>query len=254
MRRDMPHQFAGIGLYMAKKAFGACTLCLNEHKLCHSHILPEFMYGKSYDDDGTFISLSNHPHRRPRPFQVGAREHLLCTECEAHLSSYEAYAAQLLRSIDAIPYEGQKGVEVEYDYHKFKLFGISLLWRSHVSTLHEYQDFSVGPLAAEMRRMLLNDDPGLPRMCPFAIMRYVGSEVAQHTMHVPKKLKQNGQHMAFFPAFGYSWYFVVSRRSHTVPDSFPLVGFVDKLIVPFQPTTDERFLAWLKSKIPPEML
>jgi len=230
-----------------------CVLCKEEGKLCRSHILPEFMHSKSYDDGGTFISLSNHPYRRPRPFQVGARERLLCSRCEGHLSNYEKYAADLLRSIDDIPYDGQDGVEVEYDYHRFKLFGISLLWRSHVCTLHEYQDFSVGPLARDMRSMILRDDPGPARMCPFAITRFVGSEVAQSTMHVPTNLKYNGQHVVFFPAFGYAWLFITSRRSHTIPDSFPLVGFHDKLKVPFQRTTDEQFVRWLKSKISVEM-
>jgi len=212
------------------------------------------MYAKSYDEDGTFISLSSHPLRKPRPFQVGAREHLLCSECEARLSGHEAYAADLLRSIDAIPYVGQKGVEVEYDYHHFKLFGLSLLWRSHVSHLHEYQNFSVGPLAEDMRRMLLDGDPGPARMCPFTAARYVGSEAAQRTIHVPVNLRLKGQHAVFFPAFGYQWLFVTSRQSHTIPDSWPLVGFTDKWLVPFEPTTNDRFLAWLKSKMTVELL
>ena len=240
---------------MAKrKVIGPCALCQVERQLCRSHVLPEFMYAKSYDEDGTFISLSSHPQRKPRPFQVGAREHMLCSECEGRLSVYEAYSADLLRSIDAIPYRGQKGAEVEYDYSRFKLFGISLLWRSHVSRLHEYQRFSVGPLAEDMRRMLLADDPGAARMCPFTAARFVGSEAAQHTIHVPMNLKLNGQHVVFFPAFGYQWLFITSRRSHSIPDSWPLVGFTDKLVVPFEPTTDARFMAWLKSKMTPDLL
>jgi hypothetical protein len=212
------------------------------------------MYSKSYDEDGTVISLSSHPQRRPRPVQVGAREHLLCSDCEALLNVHETYAAKLLRSIDSIPYDGQKGVEVEYDYHHFKLFGLSLLWRAHVSTLHEYQQFSVGPLAEDIRQMLLRSDPGRPRMCPFAPTRFVGSEAAQHTIHLPVNLKLNGQHVVLFPAFGYQWLFVTSRRSHTIPNHFPLVGFSEKLMIPFQRTTDKRYLAWLKSKMTPDML
>lgn len=237
-----------------RKVIETCALCLEERELCRSHILPEFMYGKSYDEDGTFISLSSHPQRRPRPFQIGAREHLLCSECETLLNVHETYSAKLLRSIDAIPFRGQKGAEVDYDYHHFKLFGISLLWRSHVSTLHEYGGFSVGPLAEDMRRMLLAGNPGPTRMCPFAIIRYVGSEAAQHTILTPANLRLNGQRVAFFVAFGYSWLFVTSRRSHTIPDSFPLVGFTPKLLVPFERTTDTQFLVWLKTKMPPDML
>ncbi len=240
---------------MAKrKVIKQCALCRQDRKLCRSHILPEFMYSKSYDDNGIVISVSSHPQRRPRAVQVGAREHLLCPDCEALLSVHETYASELLRSIDAIPYDGQKGVEVEYDYHHFKLFGISLLWRAHASTLHEYQQFSVGPLAEDMRQMLLRGDPGRARMCPFAPVRFVGSEAAQRTIHFPVNLKLDGQHVVLFPAFGYQWLFVTSRRSHAIPDHFPLVGFSEKLMVPFEKTTDERFLAWLKSKMTPEML
>ena len=91
-------------------------------------------------------------------------------------------------------------------------------------------------------------------MCPFTAARYVGSEAAQHTIIVPVNLRLKGQHVASFPAFGYQWLFATSRRSHTIPNSWPLVGFTDKLVVPFEPTTDERFIAWLKTKMTPELL
>ena len=208
------------------------------------------MYAKGYDTDGTLISVTANPKHRPRRIQTGAWERLLCVECEARLSRLEAYAKGLLDHVDAVPYQGQLFTEVEYDYSTFKLFGLSLIWRSHVAERWEYQRFTLGPLAEDLRCMLLAEDPGAPRMCPFIALRYVGSQTASNTVTTPTLVKRNGERVAVFDAYGYSWIFVTSRRSHTIPSTFPLVGFTPNLQVPSLPTTDRGYRRQIRRRLP----
>jgi len=77
--------------------FGSCRLCLVEKDLAHSHIFPEFFYEPTYDDTNRFVSLSTHPRHKPKLFEKGLREHLLCEKCEAQFCRYESYAASILR-------------------------------------------------------------------------------------------------------------------------------------------------------------
>jgi hypothetical protein len=48
----------------------------------------------------------------------------------------------------------------DLDYHRLKLYLLSLLWRMGVSSLPEFQLIRLGPHEARIRDMLLGDDPG----------------------------------------------------------------------------------------------
>src|SRR5690606_42072385 len=67
------------------------------------------------------------------------REKLLCAECELHISKYENYVANVFNGRQAIDASGAGGLIVVkgLDYAKFKLFGLSVLWRAGISTRSE---------------------------------------------------------------------------------------------------------------------
>ncbi len=132
------------------KHFGECSLCLQEKELKNSHILPEFMYQNLYDSDPKryFIFKANKDgflKSKPKIKQKGVREHLLCDECELKLSRYENYATETIYGknfrnkayqVKAIEYPDMQHfihVFAGFEYSKFKIFLLSILWRIIIS-------------------------------------------------------------------------------------------------------------------------
>ena len=67
-----------------------CRLRLQSGKLCHSRIIPEFMYKTLYDaDDHRFYQITENPDA-PKHYKKRIREYLFCQECEAKFDVGEA--------------------------------------------------------------------------------------------------------------------------------------------------------------------
>lgn len=144
---------------------GTCKLCLKQgHALRNSHIIPEFLYKRVYDAKGRFQIFSELKDRPSGYKQKGIREYLLCEKCEGKIGVWEKYVKELL--FDRAP----KGVDffdrIEFhgvDYHKFKLFQLSLIWRMDVTSLDDFIAVNLGPRHSEhLRSMLDRCDPGEP--------------------------------------------------------------------------------------------
>jgi hypothetical protein len=143
----------------------ACALCKSKKPLHWSHIVPEFMYREMYDPKHRFFGLSRTKHEGVRLFQKGLREKLLCADCEALLSKYEHYAAdvffgngqQLLKGYR----DGSQIILEGLDYHRLKLFFLSLLWRLGVTSLSEFKGAELGTRHLErLRKMIHGESPG----------------------------------------------------------------------------------------------
>ncbi|HYO46580.1 MAG TPA: hypothetical protein VEY33_07825 [Gemmatimonadota bacterium] len=121
-----------------EKKTGECRLCGRFGKLCDSHIFSEFLYGPIYDETGHFIAASTNPRHQPRLMQKGIWGNLLCEECERRFNVHATYAADVLRKADSLFGEHGESVELEVDFHSFRQFGMSLLWRAHHSPQHMF--------------------------------------------------------------------------------------------------------------------
>lgn len=140
-----------------------CALCLEGKPLQNSHIIPEFLYSVLYDEKHRFNAISLVPKKRMRFEQKGAREKILCRECEQVLGGLERYASLVIKG-------GARGVRGErtgsiisvsgIDYARFKLFLISVLWRAGVAKGTYFQRVMLGPHEEKLRLMLLNGEPG----------------------------------------------------------------------------------------------
>lgn len=235
---------------MGKKRFGECALCRTEKKLVHSHVLPEFMYEHLYDERGRYISVVDDPRTPERPFQKGLREYLLCTACEQRLSRFETYSAQLLRQVRDEPAKDRAGFEIDYDYTRFKLFGISLMWRLHLASGPGFEAVRLGPVAEDMRRMLMQADPGPPERFPFAIVRIDGSEMASTVMSIPQKTRFGGHHAYMGTVYGFRWIFVTARNAYQLPEEMPFVGYAPHLGVAIERMSDSKFVQEMREKLP----
>jgi len=142
-----------------------CRLCKENKRLVKSHIFPEFMYKPLYDENSKFkiISLKNGSIKKEP--SKGIYERLLCERCDNEIiGKYENHASKILFG------DGKKEIEIEntnygqlirgVDYKLFKLFQMSLLWRTSISKREEIHRINLGPHEDRMRKMILNEDPG----------------------------------------------------------------------------------------------
>lgn len=152
-----------------------CKLCLQEKVLRNSHILPEFMYQYIYDTDikrflSLQINITKLEDAKRRIEQKGIREYLLCQNCETLLSTYENYAAETIYgknqknqayivSFKETP--DQKYFTYDYvgfDYKRFKIFLLSILWRLVISKSFNTPEIN-HEIQESLRVAILNENP-----------------------------------------------------------------------------------------------
>jgi hypothetical protein len=133
-----------------------CALCLEDRKLCNSHIVPDFLFRRLREEERTFYVFSGDTEKR-RAFRKTFSEKLLCTNCETHFSRWESYAAQFFS--DRIPLtggpEGRHLALSGVDYPLMKLFFMSLLWRFAVTTNPWFKGCDLGSHRERLRLLLL---------------------------------------------------------------------------------------------------
>jgi hypothetical protein len=213
-------------------------------------VLPEFFYEPTYDDSHTFISVSSHPQQKPKPFQKGLREHLLCIECEGQLSRYETYAVSILRKADHYRKHGNRVIEIpNFNYTYFKLFGLSLIWRSHVSTRHMFGAVKLGGHAEKIRNMLVIEDLKEPVDYCFFLIKIGGDERANTVILAPVQTRFQ-DHIAYsFLAYGFEWLFIVSNHCHKLPKDYPFVGMKQELVILIDEWSEQKFVQEMRRRM-----
>jgi hypothetical protein len=208
----------------AQTAVNRCRLCLQEKKLCDSHIIPEFLYRPIYDPQHRIIQVSG-AGRQGKHHKKGLREKLFCRGCEDKFGKLEKYAGDFLYSEAGA--NAQIGTE-EYrdfivirglDYTKFKLFQMSLIWRAGISSKPEFANVQLGGRHQEqLRLMLLKGDPGEPHQygC-FMIITPTYYEVLEKMMMFAEERRFSDNRCYMFLLAGLTWIFVVSSHSGTIP-------------------------------------
>ena len=229
---------------------GVCKLCLNNKELMHSHVLPEFFYEPTYDETHKFISVSSHPLQNTRPFEKGLREYLLCKECEAQLSRYETYAANILRKADEYRKPGSRVIEIPgFDYTYFKLFGLSLIWRCHASRLHMFSAVKLGLHAEKIRAMLAAENPGKPSDYCFTLIKIEGSEHTDRIIIAPGLTRFQDHNAYIFMAYGFEWVFIISSHSGRLSEDYPFVGMKHDLLILIQEWSRQEFLHEMRQRM-----
>lgn len=160
---------------------------------------------------------------RSQLVQRGLREPILCADCEQLLNhDYEQPSIELWKSLAAheesinpdwtafTTPSGDACVLVEkIDYASFKLFLLSILWRSSVSTLPEFQDVELGPYEEPIRQMLLERAPGTRYDFPCIIFLYKKPGVIVR----PIRQRVNGHVMYHFILTTVQVWFLVSGHA-----------------------------------------
>ena len=191
-----------------------CALCNKRSELLRSHVIPEFLFRPLYDEKHRYSVLSVEIETQ-RFAQRGLTERLLCWECEQRLSRYEKYAAEFMtgRLGHRFVRQGSKLAIKGLDYHKFKLFLMSVLWRASVSRLAFFRLVSLGPREQLLRQFLLADDPGMPDEFGCVVVHvHDGGQVLADTMFNPEPMRWAGHRMCKFFFGGASWLFQCDQQ------------------------------------------
>ncbi len=145
-----------------------CQLCKQDAPLVNSHIIPKSFYRGRRDNGNKPLKLiSNIDNEYPRKSQSGIYDQIVCENCERLFSPWDDYAQALLlgRSSELIPLVINNET-VAYrleniDYHKLKLFFISLLWRASASSKPFFSKIRSEGFEILLNKAIRENEPGV---------------------------------------------------------------------------------------------
>jgi hypothetical protein len=183
-----------------------CRLCLKEKSLCVSHVIPESLWKRTYDEKHRVREIG--PERgRMRWLQKGLKEPLLCSSCEEHLNQFETYFHDIwvARGLPAgaIP---TPAIRIQgFDYARFRLFHLSVLWRASVATSRQFENVSLHD-EDHIREMILHTNPGVPEdygILAYGVVNPTNDEVLHGIVTSPNlTLQLDDKHVGYDFIFG----------------------------------------------------
>ena len=197
-----------------------CKLCGKFAELRNSHVLPEFLYLPVYDDLHRAVKISSDIEENPQFIQKGFREPLLCQKCETQFSRYEGYAKGVVESITTALVDPKHLFKTvtNVDYHKFKLFQMSILWRACVAKNLAYNAVKLGEKhETNLRSMLISENPGYPYEFGCIMIIVEDANNLKRIIWSTDKIKMEGHNCYRFQTGDLFWYFVVSSHSKKHP-------------------------------------
>lgn len=165
---------------------GFCKLC-NEYKYLakESHILPKFCYKhlKSANNKFTHFRSNEKSPISNRP-NVEYEGNIFCLDCENRLlGGLDDYGSKIINNNGfnkKLKFEIHETPENSffvlkdssgYDYKKFKLFLLSILWRAGISSRTAFAGVDLDSIVkADLKKMILNNDPGEEYEYPCGIL------------------------------------------------------------------------------------
>ena len=194
----------------------SCKLCLLPRKLIRSHVIPEFVYKRTYDSRHQAIHI-NRASGQGKPLQKGLREPLLCGDCEQLLSGWEHYFAE-----SWVHGDGPRGaittdhvVVANLDVTKFRLFHLSILWRAGVSSLGPFAQVQLGTHEEPLRQALLAKSvppPEMYQLFAFALVAPATRRILDDVIISPVRRRVDGRTCYVFMFAGCVWNYMVSNR------------------------------------------
>jgi hypothetical protein len=174
-----------------------CRLCGQARPLRNSHVFPEFFYQHAYDEKHRYEIAALGGQWIGKSRQLGVWEKLLCGECEGRLNKLETYASNVIRRLTDVEIRHPETNEVYVvghgvDYKKFKLFLLSLIWRSGISSKIPFKGIELGDHEESIRQILLMDDPGDAGRYPSVLRMFRKQKDAMRSaIMAPFKLRHN---------------------------------------------------------------
>lgn len=203
-----------------------CQLCRQEKKLLkNSHIIPNFLYKGIFDAKHKFVSVNLDDYGDKKFHQTGFKDSdILCADCDnGIIGAYERYASNTIfgdhkngaveafsGSENELPYIRFKNL----DYDLTKLFFLSILWKSHLSTNPFFKTVSLGGKHAEkIRQMLLERDGGAEDLFEVVLVAPATASRITKSMVSPRRIKQAGNTLYVFHINEIMYHFNISQHN-----------------------------------------
>ncbi|HYM93847.1 MAG TPA: hypothetical protein VET23_06895 [Chitinophagaceae bacterium] len=159
---------------------------------------------------------------------------LLCDDCDNKLLGdyYENYASRAIYGGELLAEEcptfksfrNQHGMEFikcnKLNYHKFKLFLLSILWRASISTRPFFSEINLNEHEERIRQMLLSKNAGDVSEYPIVVMTYAHDSTLPKELIAQPRFVDLGDniHLYSFMINGYFYFFYVSHNNSNIPE------------------------------------
>lgn len=179
-----------------------CKLCKKDKKLIRAHAIPEAFFRLLREGESAPKLMTNISGIFPKKSPIGVYDkNILCRECEDRFEEWDDYGSRLLiNELDTFtPLKQHNEIigyqKEEYNYDKLKLFFISVLWRSSVSTHEFYRRVNLGPWEDRLSKFILDNNSGKDDENSVVLSLFVsssGREKLKSTIMDPFREKWNG--------------------------------------------------------------
>ncbi|SEW57448.1 hypothetical protein [Chitinophaga arvensicola] len=184
-----------------------CQLCGKTTKLIKAHIIPRYFDKPLRDNNGAIMlaHFDNDEQSRltPSPFD----KNILCEKCDNdRLGKLDKYAAEFL--VQNLHPRIRRPKQIfgrdeiiehkiaDVDYKMLKLFLLSVLWRSHVTSLPFFDKVDIGEHAESIKKMILENDPGNEDTFPIYIISIINiTGEPLNGIVIPEAAKSNDLHI-----------------------------------------------------------
>ena len=195
------------------------------------------MYKELYNEEHRFYEFAKKDileGKKLKPFiQIGVFDkNILCSECDNEkLGSLEKYAQKVLFGKNLNKEEtpickNYKVGEYEFsecknvDYGKFKLFLLSILWRSSITDRPTFNSVELGPHSDKLKDMILNSNPGEELEYPITITSFIRADYHYKDLILtPRRMRsKNGHNSYVFSIGSFQFHFYINSRQHKLPE------------------------------------
>lgn len=153
-----------------------CKLCRKPANLSLSHIIPRGLLRITKGQNCQLVAFEVSSGKIPYLDNVNWAEALLCVECEKWLNlRYEKASIAKLKSRKDRLDGHDRMTLINYEFERFYLFWLSILWRASISSLHAFRSVDLPEDLVEIcRKTLITgkiSNPLLPDMLQIGILR-----------------------------------------------------------------------------------
>lgn len=195
---------------------GICKLCLKEKELQESHSIPRSYFKRLKKNSSQLMIVQK--GSKPKLGNIDPKEPLLCFDCEQFIShEYESYGTRLLRDHHNIRKNSDHIIINSFDYKRFYLFLLSILWRASVSKSVHYSSVNGVPeLDDLMRHCIQRKEVRINKISHLkidAFIRICVFRLIDSTNNIPdhviKAVLSNFAFTNVEQVKGVAWYFIV---------------------------------------------
>ncbi|EHH1028498.1 hypothetical protein BT047_RS21900 [Vibrio parahaemolyticus] len=131
-----------------------CRLYNKEAILQRSHIVPSSVFKSVKAGESQLYVFEE--HTKPVYRNVDPKEKLLCRDCEQFLSvNYEQYGTAFTKNPKNVVKYKEHIEFKKFDYKKWYLYHLSILWRASISSLKEFSSIELGDFDQILRQCIL---------------------------------------------------------------------------------------------------